>query len=57
VRAAVIRLCRTPGHSGDYRVLDEAGRPVSVVLIDGAVITFWADHASRELRVALVEFP
>jgi hypothetical protein len=57
VRAAVLRLCRTPGQTGDYCVLDDTGRPLNVVLIDGAVITFWADHAVRELRVALIEFP
>ncbi len=33
------------------------GRTVEVVLIDGVVITFWTDHAVREVRIVFIEFP
>ena len=56
-RAAVLRLCRTPGRAGDYRQPDETGRMMKVVLIDEVVVTFWVDHAVREVRITAIEFP
>jgi len=55
-RAAALRLCRTPGRAGDYRQPDETGRMMGV-LIDEIVVTFWVDHAVREMRITVIEFP
>ncbi len=56
-QAVISRLCRTPGRSGDYRERDDTGRWVEVALVDGVLVTYWADHAVRELRISFIEFP
>ncbi len=43
---------RTPAQ----QVRDAAGRLNGVELFDRVVVTYWADHAVCELRVAAVEF-
>lgn len=30
---------------------------MEVVLIDEVVVTFWVDHAVREVRITAIEFP
>jgi hypothetical protein len=53
----VQHLCRRPSQPGDYRERDDTGRLVDVVLIEGVIVTFWVDHAVREVRITFIEFP
>ena len=45
------KLSEFPGQLGDYTSVDDAGRVVQHVLIGDWLLSFWADHATRELRV------
>ena len=49
------RLATYPGQLGDYESLDEAGRKVQHLEAGPMVISFWADHAVRELRITDIE--
>ena len=44
-------LVKSPDRAGDYGTLDPLGRRLQNLLIDDWVITFWADHATKELRI------
>jgi hypothetical protein len=53
--ATVFRQIAThPHREGDYVTTDATGRVVQNLLVDDWVITFWADHAVKELRVTEV---
>lgn len=45
------KLAEHPQQSGDYATVDDAGRPVQHTLVGRWHLSFWADHAARELRV------
>jgi len=47
----ITRLTATPGQIGDYAVRDSTGRPMENVLLGEWHLTFWSDHAVRELRI------
>ena len=36
---------------GDYADEDETGRPNQIRIVGRYAVTFWADHAAREMRV------
>jgi hypothetical protein len=40
-----------PFASGDYSDIDSAGRRREVAVVGRYAITFWADHAVREVKV------
>ena len=40
---------------GDYQERDEDGRAMEVFLKGRFLLTFWADHAARKVRVVRVE--
>lgn len=40
-----------PFRAGDYRQQDQDGRWHEVVLLNDWLVTFWSDHAVREIRV------
>jgi hypothetical protein len=40
-----------PFRSGDLQQIDEDGRTYEVVLFDDWLVSFWSDHAVREIRV------
>jgi hypothetical protein len=48
------RLAAQPHREGDYATTDHTGRLVQNLLLDDWVITFWADHAMKELRITEV---
>ncbi|MEO7412429.1 MAG: hypothetical protein ABIZ81_03660 [Opitutaceae bacterium] len=53
--ATVCRLlATTPLRAGDYATKDDTGRVLQNLLIDDWVLTFWADHAVKELRITEV---
>ncbi len=44
-----------PHLSGDYQEQNEEGRPREVLLRGRFLVTFWTDHAVREVRIVRVE--
>lgn len=54
-RAAVIsfvdELKMSPNSLDDYSEMDEVGREVQIKVIGSFAVTFWADHAVREVKV------
>ena len=50
--AATCRLLAgNPFGEGDYVTKDQAGRTLQNLLIEDWVVTYWADHAVKELRI------
>jgi hypothetical protein len=49
------RICRAlasaPHRMGDYPTSDEVGHVLQNLLMEDWVITYWADHAVREMRI------
>jgi len=39
----------------DYEVPDDAGRPLSHLLIEDYLFVYWLDHAAKELRIVDME--
>lgn len=48
-------LANNPTLKGDYEEQDEVGRPVQIKIIGKYALTFWADHAVKEVKVTKVE--
>lgn len=48
-------LARQPFLTGDYQEYDGDGRPMEVLLKGRFLLTFWSDHAAKEVRVVRVE--
>lgn len=49
------RLADDPYTVGDFKDSDEIGRPLEVKLVGPHAITYWADHAVKEIKVINVE--
>lgn len=58
-RARLLRifdsLARRPHHEGDYLEIDLSRRPYEVKLIDDILITWWTDHAAKEICIVRIE--
>ncbi len=48
-------LRKDPTKSGDYEEHDEEGRPVQIKVLGKFALTYWPDHAVREVKVTKVE--
>lgn len=48
-------LADNPGKTGDYEERDEAGRPVQIKIVGDYALTYWADHAVKEVKVTKIE--
>jgi len=48
-------LADNPWKPGDYEEQDDAGHPVHIKIIGDYALTFWADHAVKEIKVIRVE--
>lgn len=44
-------LASNPARSGDYTTKDGSGRVLQNLLIDDWVVTYWPDHAVKEVRI------
>ena len=53
--AAFDQLAQHPHTRGDYSYTDSDGRTNEVLDLGGFIVTFWADHAVRLVRVLLIE--
>lgn len=49
------RIAEDPYLPGDFKDSDEIGRPLEVKLVGQYAITYWADHAVKEIKVINVE--
>jgi hypothetical protein len=47
-------LGQDPFKVGDYQEGDEVGRPVQIKIIGKYALTYWADHAVKEIKVVRV---
>ena len=48
-------LAVDPHQAGDYEEPDNDGRPVQIKIIGSFALTFWADHAVKEVKVTRIE--
>ena len=51
----VDRIERTPSAPGDYTEQDADGRELQVIVLHQLTITYWPDHATREVRAVRIE--
>lgn len=51
----LFRLAETPSQTGDYSTDDDTGRTVQHILIGDFHLSYWADHAVRELRIVEID--
>lgn len=51
VISQIEKLANDPYTNGDYEVADATGRKNQVQVLHSFAITFWADHAVKELRI------
>ena len=58
-RRELIRFFETlesdPFRAGDFQVRDETGRTQQVMCVRGFLITFYSDHAVKEVRITEIE--
>ena len=47
----VFQLAEYPSQLGDYATREDSGREIQHLMVADWHISFWADHAVRELRV------
>jgi hypothetical protein len=59
-RAKLLRvldaLTRRPNQPGDYQETGASGRIFEVTLADDLLLTWWTDHAVKEVRIVRIEF-
>ena len=48
-------LGKDPFQRGDYEERDEVGRTIQIKIISKHALTFWADHAVKEVKVTKIE--
>ena len=48
-------LKHSPFRKGDLQEQDAPGRENEIVVVGDWLVTFWADHATREIRVVRLE--
>jgi hypothetical protein len=55
VRVEVLQLisslAENPFQSGKFQVRDSSSRNNEIAVVTGFAVTFWADHAVKELRI------
>jgi hypothetical protein len=40
-----------PHRKGDYRTRDEVGHELEVAIVGSYAVTYWADHAVKEVKI------
>ena len=55
VEAWLEHVARFPGVQGDFEDPDRRERVHQVKLIEDCMVTWWVDHAEREVRVVEIE--
>ncbi len=49
--AFIDSLSITPGKRGDYTERDETGRDLEIKVVASFAISYWPDHAAKEVKV------
>lgn len=49
------RLQSEPFQRGDYQESDSTGRAVEIKVLGKYALTYWADHAAKEIKVTRIE--
>jgi hypothetical protein len=49
------RIEGQPGLFGDFSEVGDAGRELQVICLHRVVVTWWTDHAVREVRIVGIE--
>ncbi|HEY8995374.1 MAG TPA: hypothetical protein VIM71_11970 [Lacunisphaera sp.] len=49
------RLAETPFREPDFREKSPAGRIYDVKCFDDVIVTYWLDHATKEVRIIRLE--
>lgn len=49
------RVTHDPFQSGDYSEAGATGRVYELKLIDDVLVSWWVDHAAREIRIVRIE--
>ncbi len=49
------RLARSPNGPGDYQEAGASERLYEVKLLDELLLTWWVDHAAKEVRIVRIE--
>jgi len=47
----LLQLAEEPYQLGDFESSDATGRRLENIILDDWRVTYWADHAARELRI------
>ena len=48
-------LANDPWKRGDYQESDDVGRPLQIKIVGKFALTYWADHAVKEVKVTKIE--
>jgi hypothetical protein len=48
-------LADDPSKRGDYQERDDVGRAVQIKVVGKFALTYWADHAVKEIKVTKIE--
>lgn len=48
-------LAEYPFLESDYRLVEQDGRIVDHLLVDGVVFSYWVDHASKLVMIVEIE--
>ncbi len=49
------QIAADPYLVGDFKDSDDIGRPLEVKLVGSYAITYWADHAVKEIKIVNLE--
>ena len=55
ILAFLERLAGNPYADGDYEERDAVGRTVQIKVLGGYALSYWVDHAVREVKVIKIE--
>lgn len=51
VSSFIDQLAADPFAEGDYQNSDASGRMLSIKVVGSSAITYWADHAVKEIKI------
>lgn len=51
VAAFIDSLSANPSTEGDYQMRDSANRDIQIKVLGEFAVTFWTDHAVREIKI------
>ena len=55
ILAFIESLANNPERIGDYTEYDDASRPVQIKIVGDYALTYWVDHAVKEVKVTKIE--